>query len=166
MFGSYDELRAEGFEGFLSVGYLRETKLADVPTKRGVYLVLRDLKTPALFLDAGAAGHFKGRGDPNVSIPELESNWVDGAIVVYIGKAGAPDRKATLRSRINQFLKFGIGKKYRHWGGRLTWQIDGTDDLVICWKQTLDTVPRDVKRLLISEFVQHYGQRPFANLQN
>lgn len=69
------------------------------------------------FLSHGTGGFFKGK-DPNVSITELETNWVENTCVVYIGKAGT-----TLQKRLNQYLKFGNGQNIGHWGGRYIWQI-------------------------------------------
>jgi hypothetical protein len=47
----------------------------------------------------------------------LIANWVDGAEVVYIGKADQ------LKRRLTQFADFGGGKPIGHWGGRLIWQL-------------------------------------------
>ena len=41
---------------------------------------------PGEFLAVGSGGHFKGK-DPNISLADLKSNWVDNTKVVYIGKA-------------------------------------------------------------------------------
>lgn len=56
-------------------------------------------------------GFFKGK-NPNVSIQELNSNWIDGEHIVYIGKA------TELCRRLRQYMSFGQGKNIGHWGGR------------------------------------------------
>ena len=54
------------------------------------------------FLSRGTGGFFKGK-DPNVSITELETNWVENTCVVYIGKAGKlKNCKATGRNRTHR----------------------------------------------------------------
>jgi hypothetical protein len=74
----------------------------------GVYIVCRANSEPA-FLDANPSGRFKGR-DPSVSNEALRANWVDGAEVVYLGKANS------LRRRLREFARFGEGEPIGHWG--------------------------------------------------
>jgi hypothetical protein len=114
-------------------------------------------------LDTTTGGWFKKR-NPTVSHDILTAHWVDAAHVLYIGKAGASDGSATLRSRLRQYLAFGSGKAIGHWGGRLIWHLPDSENLVVCWKITPDEVPRAVEQRLIQDFVKSYGRRPFANL--
>ena len=137
--------------------------LQDIPKSKGVYLVLRIHDLPSQYLELGTGGFFKGK-DPNISITDLESNWVHGAKVLYIGKAGSLDGKATLYSRLNQYLKFGMGKNIGHWGGRLIWQLGDVPDLIVCWKSLPNDDPRLVEKSLIKSFTSQFGKRPFANL--
>jgi hypothetical protein len=165
---SIESLRAHGFTGFVTIGELRENKLEVVPRQRddmGVYVVVRSQQDAPEFLDCSTGGRFKGR-DPNVSLDELRANWVSHAIAVYVGKAGAPGKSATLRSRLKQYLDFGAGKAVGHWGGRLLWHLPASDNLVVCWKKTPDEVPRDVEKQMICEFKSAYGKRPFGNLSD
>jgi hypothetical protein len=111
----------------------------------------------------GTGGHFKGK-DPNVPLYELKDNWVDNAIVVYIGKAGNEVSSATLQSRLRQYFWFGQGKNIGHWGGRLIWQLKNSTDLVVCWKALPNSDPRTVEADLIRQFITKYSKRPFANL--
>jgi hypothetical protein len=89
---------------------------------------------------------------------------VDGALVLNIGKAGPG--KATLRSRLKQYIRFGQGEAVGHRGGRYIWQLAHSDDLLVCWKVTPDDVPRTVEKMLIEEFETVYGRPPFANLKH
>ena len=159
-------LRSAGFSGFLSIAEFRSQKLACVPGQpgdMGVYMILRESSDDPEFVATGTGGHFKGK-DPNVSLEVLKSNWVTGATVINIGKAGAPGKAATLRSRLRQYLSFGAGRPVGHWGGRLIWQLADAEKLRVCWKPTPDAVPREVEQQLIQLFVKKYGRRPFANL--
>ncbi len=160
-----DSIQAGGFTGFRTVTHLRDTGLKEVPDLPGVYMVLAEPDLVPRFLPVSVGGHFKGK-DPTVPIPELEANWVPGAIVLNIGKAGGSGTRATLRRRINQYLRFGSGKPVGHRGGRYIWQLEGPDQLVLCWKPTLEEEPRDVEAKLIATFREMYGKRPFANLQD
>jgi len=166
MFTSVDNLRRAGFTGFISIRELRESKLERVPGDPGdigVYLVLRVQEGIPAFIEKSTGGHFKGR-DPNVPRDILSSHWVEDTPVVYIGKAGAPGKSATLRSRLRQYLSFGNGRAVGHWGGRMTWHLPQSEDLLICWKQTRDLPPRDVEQRMIRTFTEEFGARPFANL--
>lgn len=156
-FNDIDEIRNAGFKGFkkMSELFLDNSMLPDT---NGVYLVLNIDNRPGEFLTVGSGGHFKGK-DPNISLADLKSNWVDNTKVVYIGKA------TSLRTRLRQYFGFGQGKNIGHYGGRLIWQIKYSKDLVVCWK-SITTDPREFEADLIQEFVKIYGCRPFANLAN
>lgn len=114
------------------------------------------------FLEQSPAGHFKGK-DPSVSKTKLETNWVPGAKVIYIGKAG-DSGSSCLRQRIKQYLDFGQGKPVGHHGGRCIWQIESSNEFLVCWKKVEKQMPRDVERELIDEFTDKFGRLPFANL--
>lgn len=111
-FNNIDELKKVGFQGFRTMQQLFVDS-SQLPAIKGVYLVLNlDKKIPS-FLQVGCGGHFKGR-NPNVSIEELERNWIDNTLVVYIGKAGSDNGSATLKSRLRQHFSFGQGKNVGH----------------------------------------------------
>jgi hypothetical protein len=156
-FNDIDEIKKAGFIGFkkMSELFLDSSML---PDNNGVYLVLNIDNKPGEFLTIGSGGHFKGK-DPNISLADLKSNWVDNTKVVYIGKA------TSLRSRLRQYFSFGQAKNIGHYGGRLIWQIKNSKDLVVCWK-SLTTDPREFEADLIQQFVKTFGCRPFANLSN
>ena len=148
------ELGREGFTGWLSFADARESSLC--PTSGGVYVVSYEGQPPATFPDKSPAGRFKGK-DPTVDLASLTSNWVEGAGVVYIGKADQ------LRRRVRQFVDFGAGKPIGHWGGRLIWQLPRPDLLKIAWQETPGRVPVEVEAELIGLFREQYGKPPFAN---
>jgi len=161
-FNSIDDIKNTGFIGFKRIGKL----FADdslIPTTRGVYMVLYTSSEPPVFLEKGSGGFFKGK-NPNVSIAELKSNWVNDTQVVYIGKAGKESGSATLKSRLRQYFQFGQGRDIGHYGGRLIWQIQNFSDLLVCWKELPDEDPREVEYALLSEFMKRYNKLPFANL--
>ena len=156
------EFSFDGFDGFVSIQDLWEDRSV-IPKIRGVYMVIDPNFQDTEFIDPGVGGFFK-RKDPNVSIEVLKSNVVSGAEVVYIGKAGNTAGKATLHSRIGQYLRFGQTKNVGHYGGRFIWQIKKHTELIFCWKTVENGDPREVEKSLISDFQNQYGQRPFANL--
>ena len=153
-------------------GFLGFVKLEDlfinssiIPYIKGIYMILyNDSNTPE-FLITGTGGHFKGK-NPNISMQALKYNWTEDTKVVYIGKAGGDDSKATLRSRLTQYFRFGQGKNVGHWGGRLIWQIKNSKELLVCWKPLPSGDPRDTEAELIQAFVSKYKRLPFANLAN
>lgn len=155
-FESIDEIKKEGFTGFKKMRELFSDS-SYIPDSGGVYLVIRSTRTPPRFLATGTGGHFKGK-NPNVSVEDLSHNWVEEALVVYIGKA------TSLKSRLRQYFKFGQGRNIGHWGGRYIWQLQDSPDLMVCWKQTPACDPREVEKLLIQEFVAKFFKMPFANI--
>jgi hypothetical protein len=154
-------IKKEAFTGFKTMKELFNDNSA-IPQMKGIYMVL-NLSKEKEFLSVGTGGFFKGK-NPNVSIQELENNWVENAIVVYIGKAGGEESDATLQSRLGQYFRFGQGKNVGHYGGRLIWQLKNSADLVVCWKELPTEDPRMVETGLIREFVTQFSKRPFANL--
>lgn len=165
------QLKENGFQGFKTIAELRKKKSLfsrqqnmydEIPKQQGVYVVLYGKEVKPTFLEEGTGGFFKGK-NPNVSIEELEQKWVDYSSVLYIGKAGGSGIKATLNSRLIQYLEFGLGRNIGHWGGRHIWQLADADDLIICWKETTEE-PHDVESRMIDDFKKaHEGKRPFAN---
>ena len=85
-------------------------RLAQQP---GVYVVLRESARPPQFLDTSIAGWPKGR-DPSVGLEQLQSSWVSGSPVLYIGKAGGKKFKSTLRTRLRAYLSHGAGRRAAH----------------------------------------------------
>lgn len=118
-FNNIEELKMFGFIGFKKMSELFEDSLI-IPKIKGVYFVLNLDSKPLEFLEIGTGGYFKGK-NPNISVDELKSNWIDNTIAVYIGKAGKDGSDATLQSRLRQYIKFGQGGNIGHYGGRLIW---------------------------------------------
>jgi len=160
-FKNIEELKELGFQGFKKMGDLFLDS-SMIPKTKGVYMVLKLDEDPE-FLSVGTGGFFKGK-NPNVPIAELKANWVADTIVVYIGKAGKEGSSATLNSRLKQYFGFGQGRDIGHYGGRLIWQLKGSENLVVCWNALPREDPRMVEANLIREFVSKYSARPFANL--
>jgi GIY-YIG catalytic domain len=157
-FDDINEIKKAGFTGFKKMSDLFIDS-SILPDNSGVYLVLNIDNKAEDFLTIGSGGYFKGK-NPNVSINELKSNWVNNTKVVYIGKA------TSLKSRVRQYLGFGQGKNIGHYGGRLIWQIKYYKDLVVCWKSLSTQNPREFEASLIKLFVAKYNKRPFANLKD
>lgn len=157
IYNDLETLKANGFMGGVSVKNLK-SGCVNIPNEPGVYVITKPVDKESSFLKIGTGGFFKGK-DPNVSISELEANWVDNTIVVYIGKA------TSLKKRLKRFMDFGSGSSVGHWGGRLIWQLSYADQLQVWWKP-VDENPRDVEWSMIQDFKQEYGLRPFANLQD
>jgi len=141
-----------------------EARLAAVPNERGGYVVLREGTAQVEFLAASPAGRFTNRG-PAVDLERLRAEWIAEAQVLYIGKAGSPSGRATLRTRLRQYLAHGRGEPVGHWGGRLIWQLEDAADLVFCWRATGSEVPGVVERCMLEEFRDQFGRLPFANLR-
>jgi hypothetical protein len=154
-------LKAEGFAGFRTIGSL---EIMRVPQGTGVFAVLRPNEYEPQFLKKSRAGIFKKK-DPSLLPEPLIAEWVDGADILYIGKAG-PGSKGNrgLRRQIQEFLDFGKGKPPGHWDGRLIWQLAHTDALLIAWKELPADEVNSAEAGYHAAFLAAYGRLPFANL--
>lgn len=161
-YNNIDKIKNNGFMGFKSVRELWSDR-KDIPKVPGVYLVMNPQYDAPEYINPGVGGFFKGR-NPNLPIADLEKNHVKYSQVIYIGKAGGSTGKATLHSRIGQYLRFGKTKNVGHWGGRLIWQLRNHPDLIFCWQPTPKDDPREVEKRLLADYINQFGQRPFANL--
>jgi len=162
-FARKNDIQKGGFTGFLTISALQISRCCEVPKMPGVYLVLRPNTSPPNFLDRSTGGHYKGK-NPKVRVRELDSKWIEGTLVLYIGKAGPG--KATLRSRLNAYMRFGKGKRAGHWGGRYIWQLGQSGDLLMCWKVTSDEArAKPMESDLIRKFKKAHSKLPFANLK-
>lgn len=164
MFDSVAQLREYGFQGFLSVGRLRDTRCVEIPAERGVYIVVRDTLLPPKFLEASVGGRFR-QMDPSVPMDVLNAHWVDGAMVLYVGRARGPGVRALLQQRVKRYIRFGQGRVVAHYGGRFIWQLKDHRALLLAWMPTPDEDPSAVEQRLLSSFMQRFVRLPFANLK-
>ncbi len=152
------EYKSEGFDGFIPVRILRESK-SIIPDMKGIYVVLRTSEDAPVFLEKGSAKVLEDK-DPNVAEEVLAAKYVSGSQTVYIGKA------TNLRNRLGQLLRFGDGRCINHWGGRYLWQLADAEDLLIAWKVITSENPREVESRMLNDFKNRYGKLPFANISN
>jgi hypothetical protein len=170
-FNDLDEIKKASFIGFKTVKELFDDHSC-IDNVKGIYLVLYLHNNPPEFLTIGSGPNlYKKKKNPNVPVEELKLKWVENTIVINIGKAGGKNNKgietkATLRSRLIPYLKFGNGRDVTHYGGRYIWQLGNSNDLVICWKKLPEGEPRAEEKKLIAAFKLQYKVRPFANLSD
>ncbi len=154
-------LKQDGFTGFRP---LADLDINRIPQKPGIFAVLRPDGFQPQFLAKSTAGIFKKK-DPPLKAEALDAEWVDGADVLYVGKAG-PGSKGNrgLRRQIQEFVDFGRGRPPGHWDGRMIWQLAAAGSLVVAWKEL------PVEQLNAAEaghhaaFREEFGRLPFANL--
>lgn len=156
---SRSNLEGRGYAGFVSFTELRNGALTHVPREPGAYVVMVADVAPQ-FSQESRGGDFKGK-DPTVDTEILRSNWVEGAVVVYVGKA------EDLKRRLNEFCRFGSGVPIGHWGGRYVWQVADSDEWLVCWKSCDEgEIALEAEAALLREFADaHGGRLPFANLR-
>ena len=154
-------LTAAGFTGFRSFA---ELELKEIPQAPGIYAVLMPDGFTPRFLAGSTGGHFKGK-DPSLPQAALSAEWVTGAEVLYIGKAGAGRTgKRGLRKRIQEFADFGRGVPVGHWGGRLLWQLADSQALMVAWKELPPELVNAAEARYQADFRAFHGRLPFANL--
>ena len=162
MYSDLSKIKEAGFTGFKAIEQLWND-YSVIPNERGIYLILTSDFLRKQFLQKGVGGYFKGK-DPNVGLNVLSANWIDSCHLLYVGQAGGNGSSSTLKKRLKQYLEFGKGKSVGHYGGRYIWQLAHHKNLLVAWKITNNTDPREEERKLMKEFCDFYGRNPFANL--
>ena len=158
-------LREGGFRGFHSISHLQRTRCLEVPVERGVYAIVRDTDLPPEFMEKSVGGWFRQQ-DPSVTVDELETKWVEGAQVLYIGRARGPGVRNLLQQRIKRYIRFGQGKAIAHWGGRYIWQLRDHVALRVAWRTAAEGEdPAATEASLLEEFIVRHERLPFANLR-
>ncbi|MGO4230818.1 hypothetical protein AB4Y72_18390 [Arthrobacter sp. YAF34] len=154
-------LKQDGFTGFRP---LRDLEINRIPQKPGIFAVLRPEGYRPQFLARSTAGVFKKK-DPTLKAEALDAEWVDGADVLFVGKAG-PGSKGNrgLRRQIQEFVDFGEGKPPGHWDGRLIWQLAAPEWLIIAWKELPVEQLNAAEAGYHAAFVEEHGRLPYANL--
>ncbi|BDZ52747.1 hypothetical protein GCM10025867_49880 (plasmid) [Frondihabitans sucicola] len=146
-------LEALGFEGFVSFGEVRIPRHLVMPNERGIYAVIRPGSQARAFT---AETRAKGGA---YDLDDLASRWVDASPIVYIGKA---DPVGGIHKRVKQFGRRGNS----HTGGRSIWQLADADELLVAWLPTGEETGRAVEKRWIERFVETFGKRPFANIDD
>ncbi|WP_103885339.1 hypothetical protein [Actinacidiphila yanglinensis] len=153
-------LEERGFRGFVPFSLLATQLL---PLDGGIYVVIRTSDAAPTFLAASTAGWRKGN-NPAVSTSRLAAKWVEGAEILYIGKADAGTAADHgLRGRLRQYARHGAGGTSHH-GGRYIWQLQDSAALLVAWKPAPD--PRGEEDGLLAEFETLHHALPFANLRH
>jgi predicted nucleotidyltransferase len=152
----------QGFLGFKTISSLRETGFREIPDRTGVYCVLTQSQEFPRFLLRSTGGHFRGV-DPTREIQALKDKWIRDTQLIYIGES----HQRTLRRRIGELIAYGDGKPVGHSGGSALWQIEGSGELLVCWKIVRSDRARTAKQAIIDSFKESYrGKLPFANQRN
>ena len=81
-------LKQDGFTGFRALGDLEINR---IPQKPGIFAVLQPEGFRPQYLAKSTAGIFKKK-DPTLKADALAAEWVDGADILYVGKAGRAAR--------------------------------------------------------------------------
>lgn len=158
-----DDLRALGYEGFLTVSQLRDEGAESVPVEPGAWVVLRDGSSAVpRFLPRSSAAPWRGQ-DPTMTADALGARWVAHAYILYVGVAPGTGVRHLLQQRIKRFLRFGSGRNVAHWGGRFIWQLAGSASLRIAWHVTGAEGAREAADDMLRAFAERHSMQPFAN---
>lgn len=158
-------LKRDGFTGFRPLG---ELEINRIPQKPGIFAVLLPAggqePVEPQFLAKSTAGVFKKK-NPGLPQQTLKAEWVEGADILYLGKAG-PGSKSNrgLRRQIQEFVDFGRGRPPGHWDGRLIWQLASADRLIVAWRELPVDELSPTLASYQAAFVEEFGRLPFANL--
>ena len=146
-------LESIGFSGFVPFTKIREPRVLTMPKGRGIYVVIRQgAGQPTILPNSLAKGGW-------YDIAELAGRWIADSPILYIGKA---DGSRGIHHRLKQYARRGNS----HTGGRAIWQLADADDVLVAWAETPGELGRAVEKRWIARYVENYGRRPFANVND
>lgn len=162
-----DDLKSAGFVGFVPLrSFLKPMVMGQAADAEGVYVVARESLVRPTFLEDI---HRKPR--PKIyTAAEAEAEWIEGSQTLYIGKGPLRkprgSRRQGVAQRINEMRAHGHSGGANHYGGKLIWQIDDPDSLLIAWKVLLDGTADAAESALIHAFMDldEFGRAPYANI--
>lgn len=158
-----EEVDSLSLEGMTYVKNLKESR-DYIPDKPGVYVVLGNYTETPEFRLKGSGPEFHVKKGVikamNYTVEQLERKWVEDTWIMYIGKTDN-----SLRRRISEYIRFGVGEDVAHRGGRAIWQLPDSDHLVIGWKvvEGIGKAAKTEEDLLKGFKNRHNGLLPFAN---
>ena len=158
--------RMIGNEGqFWSLGKLMERVTApgratwlDLPNSSGIYAIRMDDWTMSSLTDEAGAARYAYPTDIR-SLRAHQDYFFEHAYtdILYIGQT------KDLRKRVQQLVRFGLGKADNHRSGQVLWQIDDIADAELwMWIYREDNVALLGEQLL-NVFEEEYDVFPFAN---
>jgi len=164
---------------FVKVGFQGFVNLGDAVASRRALMVdhsreLTHCGVYAVFAPLGWQASFVVESDlSNVITPwpleRLQSRWIDGVELVYIGCAGATQSSRTLAKRLSDLLKHAEGRVTAsgpHKGGERLWQCRGWEDWTLAWRASDPYPAPHAEEVAIgSEFMRLTGALPFANVR-
>lgn len=159
-------LREYGFVGFVPLKDWDESQVIGITHSdvEGVYVVVREATEAPKFLDED---HRKPR-PKRWSAEAAAERWVPEVHVLYFGKgplrSSAGKRRTGLARRIGELQRHGFRGGANHYGGKLLWQIDDADALLIAWKSLAEGESAATESGLIRGFERIIGRQPFANV--
>ncbi|MCU1509499.1 MAG: hypothetical protein JWQ12_1764 [Glaciihabitans sp.] len=161
-----ESLREYGFVGFVPLKDWDEFQVIGLTQSdiEGVYVVVRESTDVPKFRDED---HRKPR-PKRWSAEDAADRWVSGVQVLYFGKGPLRSSKAKRRQglarRVRELQKHGYRGGANHYGGKLLWQIDDIDSLLIAWKPLAEGESAAIESGLIRGFERVMGRQPYANI--
>jgi hypothetical protein len=157
-----DGINIEEFEWARTLAELHKEKCSTLPKHHRMYLVLRMTSDEPSFKTVSGTGLYQQK-DPSYPMKTITSNWVDGASIIYIGKAGG---ESGIHGRVRLLVNFGFGKAVAHRGECALWHLEDSSILRLCWKACGNLQARAYETELIQRFRSYHGKRPFANMRD
>ena len=134
----------------------------DIPLCPGIYAVyLPDTALPSFTTHAGRAKHAAPTEPERLCAKRDSIAATKPTNLLYIGKAGG--RRRTLRERIAELARFGMGKARNHKGGEWLWQVERIAE---AWILTRCCARGEAERIeceLLVQFRRDHGEWPIAN---
>lgn len=150
----------QGFEGFQKISEMVTDNCGRVPARPGIYIIFSPDRDMPQF--CASFKEFAADPVPARDITELETNWIKGTGIIYIGKA------TNLHNRLKAYMKWGKGKKSAlgHNGGRDIWQLQNVGEMLVAWHVEDKEEPKVVENKLLVAFREQFQKYPFANHQS
>ncbi|MHA6668553.1 hypothetical protein ACX3O0_06740 [Homoserinimonas sp. A447] len=162
---SISDLRRFGFVGFVPLStWTKSDVIGTGDDVEGIYAIVREsTATPTFTDDVRPVPHRLAR-----TAAEATELWVENCQLLYFGKA--PLRKPSksgkrkgLAQRIDEYRRHGLAGGSNHHGGKLIWQVDDVESLLVAWKAVPEGEANLIESALILGFMETMNRAPYAN---
>jgi len=146
-------------EALIKQAKSRRANWMNLPKEPGIYVVFWTQADPPTFSDTSGQAKYAEAGSALTLQAKWEGITKEAATdILYFGRTGN-----SLKARIRQLVRFGIGKAENHKGGEWLWQVEKIGTANILVQGTPKSEVAAFENWLLDRFYKQHKNHPLAN---